>query len=93
MSLCCFQTPCAVAPPHVPKVHSKVRTSLDLELDLQASETKLTHLQDEITRLRDLVEMMKDTKTRGRNLNSLSPIAVYNRRYDPCPLVLRYWHS
>lgn len=42
-----------------------VRTSIDLELDLQASQTKLTYLQDEIHRLRELKNMLESAKAKG----------------------------
>ncbi|CAL1530897.1 unnamed protein product [Lymnaea stagnalis] len=41
------------------------RTSLDLELDLQASHTRLSHLNDEITRLKDLKRMLEESKNKG----------------------------
>ncbi len=43
------------------------RTSLDLELDLQASETKLSHLHDEIERLRKIKQTMQEARARGEN--------------------------
>lgn len=43
------------------------RTSLDLELDLQASHTKLSHLNDEITRLKELLRLLKESKNKGKN--------------------------
>ncbi|XP_013389422.1 protein KIBRA isoform X3 [Lingula anatina] len=44
-----------------------MRTSIDLELDLQASKTKFIHLQDEINRLRDLKKVMEEAKARGES--------------------------
>ncbi|XP_052793910.1 protein WWC2-like isoform X2 [Mya arenaria] len=41
------------------------RTSLDMELDLQASQTRLCHLQDENTRLRELKKKIEEAKSRG----------------------------
>ena len=41
------------------------RTSFDMELDLQASQTKLSHLNDENTRLRELKKRLEDAKARG----------------------------
>ncbi|XP_055893244.1 protein WWC2-like [Biomphalaria glabrata] len=41
------------------------RTSLDLELDLQAFHTKLSHLNDEITRLKELKRTLEETKSKG----------------------------
>ena len=43
----------------------KSRTSLDLELDLQASETRLQHLTGELDRLRQLKDVMQQAKARG----------------------------
>ncbi|XP_041357146.1 protein WWC2-like [Gigantopelta aegis] len=45
--------------------HLPIRTSLDLELDLQASHTKLSHLNDEITRLKELKRHMEEAKSKG----------------------------
>ena len=42
-----------------------VRTSLDLELDFQASRTKLTQLQEEILRLREIKHRMEEARARG----------------------------
>lgn len=42
-----------------------VRTSLDLELDLQAFHTRLSCLQDEIARLRQLKQQLEGAKKRG----------------------------
>ncbi|CAG5135568.1 unnamed protein product, partial [Candidula unifasciata] len=42
------------------------RTSLDLELDLQASHTKLSHLVDEITRLKELKRTLEESKNKGQ---------------------------
>lgn len=39
-----------------------MRTSLDLEMDLQASQTKLTLLQEDISRLRQLKQRMEEAK-------------------------------
>ena len=41
------------------------RTSFDMELDLQASQTKLSHLNDENTRLRELKKRLEEAKARG----------------------------
>ena len=41
------------------------RTSLDMELDLQASQTRLVNLQDENSRLRDLKKKIEEAKARG----------------------------
>lgn len=43
------------------------RTSLDLELDLQASQIKLTHLHDEINRLKQLKTLLEDAKSKGES--------------------------
>lgn len=42
------------------------RTSLDLELDLQASHTKLSHLNDEIMRLKELLRVLRESKHKGK---------------------------
>uniref|UniRef100_A0A8C3S9Z4 WW and C2 domain containing 2 n=1 Tax=Chelydra serpentina TaxID=8475 RepID=A0A8C3S9Z4_CHESE len=42
-----------------------VRTSLDLELDLQASRTRQNRLNDELQALRDLKQKLEDMKARG----------------------------
>ncbi|WAQ99375.1 KIBRA-like protein [Mya arenaria] len=42
------------------------RTSLDMELDLQASQTRLCHLQDENTRLRELKKKIEEAKSREK---------------------------
>ena len=42
-----------------------VRTSLDLELDLQAFGTRLTLMRDEISRLHQLKQQLEDAKKRG----------------------------
>lgn len=41
------------------------RTSLDLALDLQASQTRLQLLQEDLTRLREMKRRLEDTKARG----------------------------
>ncbi|VDI70705.1 protein KIBRA [Mytilus galloprovincialis] len=56
-------------PPSIVEKGRKVppRTSLDLELDLQASQTKLTHLHDEINRLKQLKTLLEDAKSKGQS--------------------------
>ena len=46
--------------------HPPKRTALDLEIDLRVSEVKLTHLQEEINRLKDLKRRMEEAKSNGR---------------------------
>ena len=41
------------------------RTSFDVELDLQASQTKLSHLNEENSRLRELKMRLEEAKARG----------------------------
>ncbi|MFT7807694.1 protein WWC2-like [Arapaima gigas] len=41
------------------------RTSLDLELDLQAVRTRQSHLEEELRRLRELKARLEELKTRG----------------------------
>ncbi|XP_076359495.1 protein kibra-like isoform X2 [Tachypleus tridentatus] len=43
--------------------NTNVRTSIDLALDLQASRTQLTLLQDELSRLRKMKEQLESAKT------------------------------
>lgn len=43
-----------------------VRTSLDLELDLQASRTRQNRLNDELQALRDLKKKLEEMKGRGQ---------------------------
>ena len=43
------------------------RTSLDMELDLQASQTRLLHLNDENSRLRELTKKIEEAKARGKS--------------------------
>ncbi|XP_035825058.1 protein KIBRA isoform X1 [Aplysia californica] len=47
--------------------HIPFRTSLDLELDLQASHTKLSHLTDEISRLKELKYTLEESKNKGES--------------------------
>lgn len=42
-----------------------IRTSLDLELDLQASRTRQNRLNDELQALRDLKQKLEEMKGRG----------------------------
>ncbi|OWF46020.1 protein KIBRA-like isoform X2 [Mizuhopecten yessoensis] len=42
-----------------------LRTSIDLELDLQASQMKLSHLDDDINRLRELTVTLQQAKAKG----------------------------
>lgn len=42
-----------------------LRTSLDLELDLQASEAQLLHLKDELVRLRQIKQEFEEAKAKG----------------------------
>lgn len=48
-----------------PKRHNGGRTSLDLALDLQASQTSLQLLQQDLTRLREMKRRLEDTRARG----------------------------
>ena len=43
----------------------RVETPLDLELDLKAQQTKLTLLQDEIDRLKEIKATMEQAKAKG----------------------------
>lgn len=42
-----------------------IRTSLDLALDLQASQTRLNHLQDEIAQLREWKQHLEEARAKG----------------------------
>ncbi|GAB1604454.1 protein WWC2-like isoform X2 [Argonauta hians] len=44
-----------------------IRTSVDLELDLQASQRRLNHLRDDVYRLKELKKGMEEAKARGAN--------------------------
>ena len=55
-----MQSPLATIPSKAP-----VRTSIDLELDLQASETRLYQQQEEITRLKQLKMRLEKAKEQG----------------------------
>ncbi|XP_074650621.1 protein KIBRA-like [Tubulanus polymorphus] len=59
--------PCTMHRFKTPKDRNRVCTSLDLELDLQASQTKLTQLKDEIGRLQELIEKMRQAKESGQS--------------------------
>ncbi|XP_064608638.1 protein WWC2-like isoform X2 [Liolophura sinensis] len=54
-------------PPPAPHRPFPIRTSLDLELDLQASHTKLSHLNDEIARLKELKRRMEKMRAKGKS--------------------------
>ncbi|XP_048243489.1 protein kibra-like isoform X2 [Haliotis rufescens] len=63
--------------------HLNPRTSLDLELDLQASHVKLSHLNDEITRLKELKRLMEDAKSKGKLMGSAKlPYVSMMKRYQ-----------
>lgn len=47
-----------------------LRTSIDLELDLQASKTKYTQLHDEIRRLRELHSLLENAKAKGLKIQT-----------------------
>jgi len=42
-----------------------IRTSIDLELDLQAQQTNLVQLQDDLNRLRELKRRLEEAKAKG----------------------------
>lgn len=48
--------------PHLPPT---ARTSLDLELDLQAQHARLNNLQDELCRLRELKQRLEQAREKG----------------------------
>lgn len=57
-----------------------VRTSLDLELDLQASRTRQSRLNDELQTLRELKLKLEDMKTRGET--ELPPCVLEDERFQ-----------
>ena len=59
-----------------------VRTSLDLELDLQAFHTRLTCMRDEISRLHQLKQQLEEAKKRGNPLQVLF-LAHKNQPFQP----------
>ncbi len=72
-----------------------IRTSIDLELDLQASEAKLLQLNDDITRLRQIKRKMEEAKTKGKQMLLFSILSFYientiglwtlsSNQYDKC---------
>ncbi|XP_066487879.1 protein WWC2 [Tiliqua scincoides] len=57
-----------------------VRTSLDLELDLQASRTRQSRLDDELQTLRDLKQKLEEMKARGET--ELPPCVLEDERFQ-----------
>ncbi|KAL8207316.1 UNVERIFIED_CONTAM: hypothetical protein K2H54_054621 [Gekko kuhli] len=57
-----------------------VRTSLDLELDLQASRTRQSRLNDELQTLRELKLKLEDMKARGET--ELPPCVLEDERFQ-----------
>ncbi|XP_061439892.1 protein WWC2 isoform X2 [Rhineura floridana] len=57
-----------------------VRTSLDLELDLQASRTRQSRLNDELQMLRDLKQKLEEMKARGET--ELTPCVLEDERFQ-----------
>nr|XP_008110039.1 PREDICTED: protein WWC2 [Anolis carolinensis] len=57
-----------------------VRTSLDLELDLQASRTRQSRLDDELQMLRDLKQRLEEMKARGKT--ELPPCVLEDERFQ-----------
>ncbi|XP_060102463.1 protein WWC2 [Heteronotia binoei] len=57
-----------------------VRTSLDLELDLQASRTRQSRLNDELQTLRELKMKLEDMKARGQT--ELPPCVLEDERFQ-----------
>lgn len=56
------------------------RTSLDLELDLQASRTRQRRLNDELQSLRDLKQRLEEMKARGET--DLPPCVLDDDRFQ-----------
>lgn len=65
--LCCFLTLQTVCQPVLRRTAQErpVRTSLDLELDLQASLTRQSRLNDELQALRGLRQKLEELKAQG----------------------------
>lgn len=57
-----------------------VRTSLDLELDLQASLTRQSRLNDELQALRDLRQKLEELKAQGET--DLPPGVLEDERFQ-----------
>uniref|UniRef100_A0A8B9Z381 WW and C2 domain containing 2 n=1 Tax=Buteo japonicus TaxID=224669 RepID=A0A8B9Z381_9AVES len=57
-----------------------IRTSLDLELDLQASRTRQNRLNDELQALRDLKQKLEEMKGRGET--DLPPCVLEDERFQ-----------
>uniref|UniRef100_A0A8D0BRN8 WW and C2 domain containing 2 n=1 Tax=Salvator merianae TaxID=96440 RepID=A0A8D0BRN8_SALMN len=57
-----------------------VRTSLDLELDLQASRTRQSRLNDELQTLHDLKQKLEEMKARGET--ELPPCVLEDERFQ-----------
>lgn len=56
------------------------RTSLDLELDLQASRTRQSRLNDELQSLRDLKQRLEEMKANGQT--ELPPYVLEDERFQ-----------
>lgn len=56
------------------------RTSLDLELDLQASRTRQSRLNDELQSLRDLKQRLEEMKANGET--ELPPYVLEDERFQ-----------
>ncbi len=61
---------------------AKQRTSLDLELDLQASETRLQHLHDELERLKAIKVCMTQAKARGEYVSAAAKYFVSHLNFS-----------
>ena len=60
------------------------RTALDLELDLRVSEVKLTHLQEEINRLKELKRKMEEAKENGKRSFNICLDSFHWEFIDSC---------
>ncbi|XP_006821406.1 protein KIBRA-like [Saccoglossus kowalevskii] len=69
---------------HVEKNHH--RTSLDLELDLQASRTKQEHIHEEIQRLKEIKERMEMAQAAGENPSWLSQSDIIRKLLESAEL-------
>lgn len=80
--LCCFLTLQAVCQPVLRRTAPErpVRTSLDLELDLQASLTRQSRLNDELQALRGLRQKLEELKAQGET--DLPPGVMEDERFQ-----------
>lgn len=81
-AFCCFPTTQTVCQPVLRRTAQEcpVRTSLDLELDLQASLTRQSRLNDELQALRGLRQKLEELKAQGET--DLPPGVLEDERFQ-----------